>query len=124
MRALVVFHDNILPKSGRTHPLSRFLRKGFWHCFVCLESNGLWIRLDGECGVPVVQYLTPSDEFDLAGYYRDQGCVVVETRQRDTVPLAPLALRNCVGLVKAVLCVRSWAVTPWQLYRYLKRNEV
>lgn len=99
------------------------MRKGFWHCFVCLERNGLWLKVDGERGVPVVEYLTQSDGFDLAAYFREQGCVVIETEQRQEAVFTPLILRNCVGMVKAILCIRSFAVTPRGLYRHLMRNQ-
>lgn len=120
VRALVVFHDSF----ERAHWMSRFMKPGFWHCFVCMERDGLWIKVDGESGLPVVQYLTQSEGFDLAGFYRDQGFTVVETEQRGSAVISPLALRNCVGMVKALLCIRSFAVTPWGLYRHLTRNEI
>lgn len=119
MRALVVFHDG----GGRRHPLGFLMKKGFSHCFVCMESNGLWMKVDGQQGVPVVGYLTQSEGFDLAGFYRDRGYTVVETEQRRDAVLSPFALRNCVGLVKAMLCIRSFAVTPRQLYRHMMRNQ-
>jgi hypothetical protein len=118
MRALVVFHDNI----DGAHPLSRFMKPGFWHCFACVENDGIWLRIDGEKGVPKVAYVTQSDGFDLAEFYREQGCTVIETKQRQEPVPSPFILRNCVGMVKAMLCIRSCAVTPWQLYRHL-RNE-
>lgn len=118
MKALIVFHDD----TETRHPLSRFMRKGFWHCFACVESDGVWLQLDGRAGVPVVRYLTVADGFDLAQFYRDKGCTVVETEQGKAPSLWPFALRNCVGLVKAFLCIRSAAVTPWQLYRHLTRT--
>lgn len=115
MKAIVVFHDRIESR----HPLAFLLRRGFWHCFCCVLSNGLWIQIDGEEGVPVVRYLCEDDEFDLVAHYRDQGCTVVETVQRAECLPSPLALRNCVGLVKATLCIRSWAITPYGLYKHL-----
>lgn len=117
MRALVVFHD------GVRHPLGMLMKTGFSHCFVCIEENGLWIQVDGRDGVPLVHYLAQSDGFDLASFYRDKGFTVVETEQGSSAVLSPLVLRNCVGLVKAVLCIRSFAVTPWQLYRHLRRKQ-
>ena len=116
MNALVVFTD------ADGHPLCRFLHPGFRHCFVCLLSNRLWLLVDGVNGIPVVRYLTTED-FDLAGFWRDQGFVVVETYQRSMPVTAPLTWRNCVGLVKSVLSIRSWSLTPYSLYKHLTRSE-
>ena len=114
MRALVVFcHDN-------THPLAWLLKPGFRHCFVCLESNGLWLLVDGGPGIPDIKYLTESD-FDLAAFYREKGFIVVETHQRQKAVTAPLVLRNCVGLCKAVLCIAGWSFTPFGLYKQLEK---
>lgn len=115
MKALVVFREG-----GADHPLARFLKPGFGHCFVCVLRDGYWMRIDGRRGVPEFEVLTLGD-FDLAAFYRENGNTVVETEQRTEPLWSPLALRNCVGLVKSVLCLRSWAVTPFQLYRFLTR---
>lgn len=115
MRALVVFCNTA------DHSLSWLLRPGFRHVFCVIESNGLWLEIDGRCGVPSIRYLSQSD-FDLATFYRDQGLTVVETAQGANPSPWPLALANCVGLVKVALCIRSWAVTPYQLYKHLERS--
>lgn len=113
MRALVVFRDG-------SHPLSWLLKKGFQHCFVCIDSNGLWIQVEGS-EVPVIKYLTTSD-FDLASHLRGMGFTVVETYQGRSVTF-PFAARNCVGLVKTILCITSWSLTPYGLYKYLTRKH-
>ena len=115
IRAIVVFGDG-----ERQHWLAWLLKPGFRHCFVCLEDNDLWLQVDGAEGVPIIKYLTTSD-FDLTMFYRDQGMTVVETYQRIKPVIWPLMLRNCVGLVKTVLCIRSMSLTPYSLYKRLKR---
>lgn len=114
MRALVVFGDGGSP----AHPLAFLLRKGFKHCCVAVVDGDYWIVVDGERGIPTIHVIAPSS-FDLAGHYRDCGLTVIETEQRAEPKLLPLALNNCAGLVKAVLCLKTWAVTPWQLYKFL-----
>lgn len=114
MKAIVVFCDT-------THRLAWFLKPGFRHCFVCVVSNGLWIQIDARYGVPYVKYLTTAD-FDLGGYFRDLGCTVIETEQRQHAGRFPLVVRSCTGLVAAMLCLKSWALTPYQLYKYLRRQ--
>lgn len=87
---------------------------------MCVCHNGLWLLVDGKDGIPAVRYLS-DEEFDLAGFYREQGIIVVETEQGKIPPTCPFLWRNCVGLVKAILCLRSFAFTPYQLYKRLTR---
>lgn len=115
MKALVVFHDE------GCHPLGKYLRKGFKHCFVVAEANGCLVRLDGMDGKPVLDVVCRSD-YDLATFYRRAGYTVVETHQRRRPPVGPFMLANCVGLVKAFLCIRApFVFTPYALYRHLTR---
>lgn len=112
MRALVAF-------SGTSdHPLARLLKPGFRHVFCAVASNGLWIEIDQGRGAPSFRYMA-EETFDLADLYRKQGHVVIETTQGNALTW-PLGLRTCVGTVKAALCIKSAALTPWGLYRHLR----
>lgn len=116
MRALVVFHGH------GCHPLARFLKPGFKHCFVVAEAGDYHVRLDGMDGKPVLDVVCGSD-YDLATFYRREGYTVVKTSQRRTPPLWPFVPSNCVGLVKAFLCISApFAVTPYALYRHLTHH--
>lgn len=115
--AIVVFHD----EGSEVHPISRFLKPGFRHVFCVVKVGRYWVSLDGRAGVPVVKVETGAD-FDLAAHYRKEGLRVVETMQRGLPLRAPFIAYNCVGLVKAALCIRSSAITPWQLYRHLLKE--
>lgn len=113
MKALVIFRDFEDP-----HPLAFLLKKGFHHCFVCIEQDDLWMQVDYGRGMPIISYLTTND-FDLAKHYRDQNMTVVETTQKDKPSSFPFVLRNCVGMVKQILCIRNFAYTPFGLYKRL-----
>ena len=128
MRALVVFqHD----EDGSGSPWSAWLRTGWQHVAVCVESHAgvvgcWWVRIDtakGDIGFTVV---APT-EFDLANYYRSFGHTVVETETRTYHPtwkLMPLAYLTCVGTAKRILGIRGWfVVTPWRLHQYLTKGQ-
>ena len=89
---------------------------------MAVRNDDYWIMIDGCEGVPLIQVVAPGD-YDLATYFRNMGVTVIETSQRDTVPRSPFAVANCVGLVKAVLCIRSTAITPYGLYRHLRNRR-
>ncbi len=113
-RCLAVFH-------GDGHGfLARFLKPGFRHCFVAVLNKNCWVVIDGRNGVPDIDVFAQAD-YDLATFFRGQGFTVIETVQRGQAPRSPFAVANCVGLVKAILCVRSAAITPHGLYKHLRK---
>ena len=116
MKAVVAFWDGSME-----HPLSRLLKPGFRHCFCALHTADCWILVDGREGVPCFEAICGPD-YDIAGFWRREGLTVVETERRLKPIRTPFVLANCVGLVKSVLCIRSAAITPWQLYRFLTKE--
>ena len=98
------------------------LKPGFRHVFVCVDDGENWILIDGRDGRPIFQNIQTS-RFDLKGHFEQQGYTVVEAEQGSKPLRTPFVLVNCVGLVKAVLCIRApFAVTPYQLYRHLTKE--
>ncbi len=117
MKSLVVFHDY-------GHGVFRhWLRWGFRHVFVAVLHKGYWIVLDGRGGVPVLEVVAGAD-YDLAEFYRRvHGFTVLGLTAPRQQPRSPLMLGTCVGAAKRILGVHKyWIVTPYQLFRYLKRH--
>ena len=116
LRSLIVFHGNGIG-------IARCLRSGFRHCFAVVLVDGYWIALDGKDGLPELRVVA-GESFDLAGFYRDHGFTVIERTAPCPPPRWPFVARTCVGAVKAMIGIRSWAVTPRQLYLNLinRRN--
>lgn len=116
-RALVVF------SGGTDLRWLGLLKRGFRHCFVALDDGARWITVDALSHRTeiVVHDLPPG--FDLAGYYRRKGLVVVEAVPRPVARRpAPPEPHSCVGSIKRLLGIRARRiVTPWQLYRFLER---
>ena len=107
---------------GTERLITRFLKPGFHHCWVCLLDEDRWILADGVLGVPRLREMC-GDAFDLAGHYRNLGMAVIVTEQRETAVPFSLVANNCVGMVKSLLCIGAPLVwTPWQLYRYLSKD--
>ena len=110
--ALVIFSD-----SG-AHPLSPLLRRGFRHVFCAVRDREHWCIVDAADGLPAL-YVGHGD--DLALWYREQGFTVLEVARRERVR-SPLCAASCVGMVKAVVGIRTLAQTPWGLYKHLRRS--
>lgn len=127
-RAVVVF-------DGAAFSLPyRLLRPGFRHCWVVLDEARGWTVLEARAGGLDIRALAGSD-FDIAAFYRRQGYIVAEAcvvRRGEGDRASTLRnfghfgfpLMTCVEVVKRVLGVHPpLIVTPWQLYRYLEKNN-
>jgi hypothetical protein len=117
-RALVVF-------SGRTGVAwLRWLRPGFRHCFVALDDGIEWLTVDPLLHRLEVRASGLASDFDLAREYRRMGLTVLEVAPAAVaMRAAPLGFFTCVETAKRLLGIRAWhVVTPWQLYRFLRRR--
>lgn len=113
--ALVVFCD------ATDLPWLRLLKPGFRHVFVALADGPHWITLDPLSPHTEVAVQPVPAGFDLAGWFREQGLVVVEAAvargHRRPAPFGPF---TCVEAVKRVLGLHApFILTPFQLYRRL-----
>ena len=123
MKALVVFHSE-----NAEHPFSWMLKKEFKHCFIAVNNGEHWIEVDGGVGIPIVRGMAPSD-YDLAEFYRGFGWLVVETEQAHIQTMTqymwrrPCVFASCVGMVQLILGMTGFAMTPYSLYKQLKRKE-
>lgn len=102
----------------------RPLRPGFRHCFVALAFPGGWVVVDPLSHRTGVVHFPIYQEFDLAGWYRQHGLVVVPVKNISTERrIAPFLPYSCVECVKRILGIRALRVlTPWGLYRYLNKT--
>lgn len=116
-RALVVFLGRDLVDGARWW--SRLLKPGFVHCFFLLQERN-WIKIEGRRGSVKLTQLGQEPIDVIASHYREQGATVIETAVSTEAVRLPFVARNCVGLVKAMLGVRSFSLTPWQLYKHLR----
>ena len=110
-KALVVFARD--PQVWWQHLLRRYR-----HCFAVVEADGFWVGVDVVAGGVVARVVCDSG-FDAETYYRSRGFQVVRI-DIDQSPFRTVpALATCVTLTKRAIGCRSWALTPYGLYRYL-----
>lgn len=117
-RGLVVFSD--VTELWWLRPL----KPGFRHCFIALSFAQGWVIIDPLSHRTGVAHFPASQEFDLAGWYRQHGLKVVPVKnvspQRRVAPFLPY---SCVECVKRILGIHAaWVLTPWSLYRHLNKN--
>ncbi len=99
------------------------LRVGFWHCFVALRDDNIWLICDPLKDRIELRALPVPEDFDLAGFYAGRGHVVLRGLTRPGLPrgLAAIVPLTCVTIAKRLLGVRApWVITPWQLCQRLR----
>ncbi len=103
----------------------RLLRRGFRHCFVALSMPSGWVVVDPLSHRTSVAYFPGSQEFDLAGWYRQHGMAVVAVENHSPYRrCAPPLPYSCVESVKRILGIRAaFVLTPWQLYCHLNKKR-
>jgi hypothetical protein len=100
----------------------RFLKPGFKHCQVFVPGDGARaIVINGAANQLFVYQSHPGllMESILA-----QGLTYLAVPLRVNDKPSLCGLLTCVSVVKQVLGVGGWAITPWQLYKHLHRQNV
>lgn len=119
MKCLVVFLGGELWDGTIAPWWSYFLNPRFRHCFLVMPLLDHWIRIELRNGVVSVKALRQLALPELVAYYQSIGATVIETSQDRQTMKNSFVLWSCVGLIKMHLGLRSFAVTPYQLYRSL-----
>lgn len=102
----------------------RLLRPGFRHCFAILYDGCNWITFDPLANYTDITVLHLPSDFDLPGWLAMRGYRVIRAPLcRRVAKPAPVMVFNCVEAVKRLLGLHKRSIlTPYQLYRYLKRT--
>ncbi|GAB6052876.1 hypothetical protein JCM17960_16960 [Magnetospira thiophila] len=103
----------------------RWLKPGFRHCFVIFRQSGGWLVCDPLSHQTLIRPWPMTSGTDSLAWLHNQGCRVAVTRLRQApLRMAPFRLYTCVEAVKRVLGLQDrWILTPWQLFRFLIRDD-
>lgn len=116
MKCLIVF------SSANTHWLSSLLHKDTRHVSIAIydDRTRIWIEHDVTAQGHIMQVVCDGD-YDIVSYFENEGREVyaldVDPQRRINLPFL---LNNCVGMVKAMAGLDSWALTPRQLRRHVR----
>ena len=103
----------------------RILKHGFVH-IIALENDGYnWIAFN-----PMQTHydwrilsLDPEDSpFDR--YFKGMTVVTMEPEFKKKQWLGSIGMSSCVSMMKYHFSIRSWSLTPWQLYKYIIKNKL
>jgi hypothetical protein len=105
------------------HPLARFLKPGFRHCWCAVrEDQGFWTAVDGREGRPGMSTIAEADFARYLDRAVSSGATAVSVTFGPALR-TPILIYTCVSVMKAIFGIRSFAVTPHQLYRALVKRE-
>ena len=120
MKALVIF------TSDNEHWAAGVLHRSCRHVFCAVQDPrvaDVWQVLDLTIKNGLHVYGVGSTAMDLIYHYTGNGDEVFAlTPSPDTRPKFPTVLNNCVGYTKALIGLRSWALTPYQLRNHLHKE--
>lgn len=118
MKCLVVFG------SENAHPLAWLLNRSRRHVWCALRDTeqNMWLSYNWHKGLPIIRAEAAAD-FDLEAHYLSNGFEVLSIERGDIPCMSFSILNNCVGHVKVVCAIKSWALTPYQLYNSLTRKK-
>jgi hypothetical protein len=102
------------------HWLGKFLRQGYRHVLTISHEGNSWIIYNWAGGSPKMNAIAEEDIPDWLESFPNTYLKVETKRVR---PLGPLMINNCVAHAKLMLGIRCWGITPWQLYRHLKKRS-
>jgi len=123
MKALIIFTPD------NRHWAAPLLKRGFRHVYAVIPSphqDGTSVEVDLTTdGIRIYPIPASPEEIALAFALQEtSGVEVVLTEYRpDQRHLLTFIGNTCVGLTKALVGIRSWAVTPYQLYEYLQKEQ-
>lgn len=101
------------------------LKPGFKHCFAAISSDDRWIVYNPLSHQTCLFAPRDLSINEIIKWHESKGwkaisCAIQDAKARQ----APLRPYTCVEAVKRVLGIQNrWIVTPWQLYRYLCRQN-
>lgn len=100
----------------------KFLKKGFYHCFVVLGNGFEWILID-----PLAHFTDTIilKNVDVKGYLSSKGYkLVTATPQIPAYSKPKFAFHTCVENVKRLLGIKNpYILTPYQLFCFLDKKK-
>ena len=105
-------------------PWLKILKEGYRHCYILLNDGKHWVTID-----PLSNYMDVcvhdfTLDFNLPLWMKNRGYIIMPAQIRHIDKQAPWMPFSCVEAVKRVLGIhKKWIFTPWQLYRYLQKEQ-
>lgn len=93
----------------------RWLKDGFSHCFVIRADGNKWLKYESGHGV------TRIDSVNHYATLIENGIIVkIQAVERKRW----VSLNTCVGFTKLITGIRSWSLTPYQLFKKVHNGSI
>jgi len=100
---------------------TRLMKPGFRHCFAFTfdPCSGVWIVIDPTLDSAFIRAYSPRQFTILLNAYTAKQIKFLKVKAQRNHVNRPRLLLTCVSAVAHILGLKTSAVTPLQLYRYL-----
>lgn len=104
------------------HWSQTFLKKGFGHCYVVTRDKFEWYVLDPKSYGINVQILGYPLSDDVPRILKNRGHKVIKLiiKNTDKQYFRLPRFVTCITLVKYFMCIKVFALTPYQLFKQLR----
>ena len=110
---------------NKTHWWTRFLKKGYYHCFIAMDLGySTWVLID-----PVMNYtdfIVVNNDNNFIKNLADKGYTYIIIKPKFIWDRKKWHIRpfTCVEVVKNFLGItKPFIFTPYQLYKYIKKES-
>lgn len=99
---------------------TRWLKKGFKHCYAVRWDGFNWIAFAPYMGFTDVKILNAGENHTISDICPDSVILHINEKRKIKRIRTALALFTCVEQIKALLGIRAFVFTPYQLYEHLR----
>ena len=115
-----------LNKPERGHWWTYLIKKGYRHVFAMAydTNHGCWLCVDPASDALFIQVLTDNEAQKIWAHGFALGQLILAVPPSGVrITVRPLSVYNCVAVIRRLLCVAGFIVTPWQLAKKLLAGE-
>ena len=107
--------------------LYKFLKKGFTHCYIMIETKDAWLKIEPMYGYVDISSLDFAGKTNIRTILPDRATHKIVKVKFDPwlekEKKLQFGLKTCVTLAKAFIGLKSWTITPYGLYKSLLKKK-
>lgn len=105
---------------------SRLTKRGYKHVFAMAYdiNHSCWLYVDAMSDGLAIQTLTDEEAQKIWAHgFRLGELILAVPPSSVRMSITPFSVYNCVSVIRRLLCVGGFIVTPWQLAKKLMQGE-
>lgn len=114
-------------RSANYKPVKRLFKDGFSHMFLVGTTTGHWVALDPRNSTMKIELIKKKKEDTIEQLLADEECHCLEVHSKfidkKWFSFNPFRMFTCVTLCRYMLGLKLFAITPYGVYKKLKKME-